>query len=242
MTSVITCDIELLDNVTPGQGRKLEHAQMRAIRRATGQPLFHGADGQDSDEVIRARFGIPSISSVLRQRRLAHLARIQHMQLPALSAIIQNHSGKWSGAVAGDLRRLAEHPKLAAMPSPAEDPQAWMALMRDKEWKALTRLLRSPVSEWPPRAPPGTYNLLDPAQASVITDSGLLPCLSCRADSAPCFDDEKGRKQHMRIKHGERSVYEAFYSLEAPVGSAPLGQSAECAGTTLRRPCLLSSM
>ena len=123
-----------------GHAKRLESMLMRWIRKVK---RYRGESCNKTDAQIRAEFSIATMESKFRHRRLGFLAQLRTAS-PMLRALLQEGGMRlpWTKAVVGDLVALqAAQPKVAMMPHPAGDVDAWIKLAVDNKssWKQLVR-------------------------------------------------------------------------------------------------------
>ena len=124
-----------------GHARRHERVQMRWIRKAVKRHCGEGCN--ETDAQIRAEFSIATVESKIWHRRLSFLAQLRTAS-PMLRALMQEGCMRlpWTKAVVGDLVALqAAQRKLAMMPHPAGDVDAWIKLCVENKssWKRLVK-------------------------------------------------------------------------------------------------------
>ena len=123
-----------------GHAKRLESVQMRWMRKAVKR--YRGEGCNEIDAQIRAEFSITTVESKIRHRMLGFLAQLR-TACPMLRALLQEGGMRlpWTKAVVGDLVALqAAQPKVAMMPHPAGDVDAWIKLAVENKSSPVRQL------------------------------------------------------------------------------------------------------
>jgi len=187
---------------------KLNSVYMRVLRKVLGRPPRF-QDRSLNDEQVRAALHMPSVSTLLRMRRLKYLASLvssdTHMLHSLLACRGTCHDAPvmpWCALIADDLRIMAAqlHHKLGNLGDPLVNAKEWVSVMRDfpQEWKSLVECLHDPPSD---------VANVDPRPACDLR----FVCSLCESNGhRAAFASNKALQSHARVKHGSRSFMKQF--------------------------------
>ena len=188
----------------------INNMYMKVWRNITNSKRFDAHS--KSDAFVRALAGVPSLDCLIRQRRLAYIARVSRSQLSPLIAMSSYVSS--SGAMS-DYSKLIRDDLVvlqAFLPSRlahVDSLQIHNIMMNyPKEWKSIVKMYSTPLDDSSTALRTGTVCSVPVLEShpivslpSPLPSSDAFGCTLCNVS----FTSKKALDQHCRIKHHSRS-------------------------------------
>ena len=190
--------------------RKLAGPYHRALRRIAGC-VRHSSDSNVSDYDVRAQLGLPSIDSLVMQKRLVYIGRVLAHRPAQLIALLASSKKlpdgnvqrlPWVCQLIDDfslLHRISSHAR-RILPSPdtIDNQHCWFSFIREKrsEWTTMVKAVSFIESVWDTHV-----QEVHPSEC----DRLAYVCHMCSNAVKPAFATMKALGQHQRIKHQIRT-------------------------------------
>ena len=174
-----------------------------------------------SDREVRVRLGVPSLDSLVRQRRLLYLSRVARSPNQTLFALIRARGPKgefttWLRPFFRDIEvlRRAREKELESMPDPMSNFEAWWELAGKfpNEWKELVEAVLSPDDDTCRGDVGGCVD--KPSSSSSPSPPGGVCAFACE-QCGFSFEDRRRLAVHSWSKHKQTSRIREYVGNES---------------------------